>query len=128
METINAIGRRKKSRARVYLRKGKGNLTVNGKDHKEYFPTSSLQQVIHQPLKRTENEGNFDIKCRVDGGGISGQAEALRMAVSRALSEHNSENRDTLKPEGFLTRDPRMVERKKTGRRKARKKSQFSKR
>lgn len=128
MDVINTIGRRKKSIARIYLSKGKGNVTVNGKDYKEYFPTVSLQYRITQPFNLTENEGKFDVKANISGGGITGQAEALRLAMSRALVEIDAENKPALKKEGLMTRDPRMVERKKPGQKKARKKFQFSKR
>ena len=128
MDVINTIGRRKKSIARVYLSKGKGNVSVNGKDYKEYFPTVSLQYRITQPFNLTENEGKFDVKANITGGGITGQAEALRLAMSRALVELDAENKPALKKEGLMTRDPRMVERKKPGQKKARKKFQFSKR
>jgi small subunit ribosomal protein S9 len=128
MEVIHTIGRRKKSVARLYISQGKGNITVNKKTFTDFFPTPTLQYKITQPLKLTENEGNFDIKLTVKGGGFNGQAEAVRLAISRALCKINQENRTILKPEGLLTRDPRMVERKKFGQKKARKKHQFSKR
>ncbi|MFT6035163.1 MAG: small subunit ribosomal protein S9 [Marivirga sp.] len=128
MEVINTIGRRKTSVARLYLQAGKGNIVVNTKELKEYFPTEVLQTIVKQPLVTSGTEGTFDIKINVDGGGVSGQAEAVRLAISRALCVLDPENRPALKKEGFLTRDPRMVERKKYGRRKARKKFQFSKR
>lgn len=128
MEVIHKIGRRKKSVARVYVAKGKGNITVNKKDMETYFPTPTLQYKVNQPLALTENEGNFDITVNVYGGGTTGQAEAVRLALSRAMCELDAENRSILKPEGLLTRDPRMVERKKFGQKKARKKFQFSKR
>ncbi|MGV6830112.1 MAG: 30S ribosomal protein S9 [bacterium] len=128
MEVIHKIGRRKKSVARVYVAKGKGNITVNKKDMATYFPTPTLQYKVNQPLAMTENEGNFDITVNVYGGGTTGQAEAVRLALSRAMCELDAENRSILKPEGLLTRDPRMVERKKFGQKKARKKFQFSKR
>ena len=128
MEAIHTIGRRKKSVARLYISQGKGNITVNKKTFTDFFPTPTLQYKITQPLKLTENEGNFDIKLTVKGGGFNGQAEAVRLAISRALCKINQENRTILKPEGLLTRDPRMVERKKFGQKKARKKHQFSKR
>jgi small subunit ribosomal protein S9 len=128
MEVINTIGRRKTSVARLYLQSGKGNIVVNTKELKEYFPTEVLQTIVKQPLVTSGTEGTFDIKINVDGGGVSGQAEAVRLAISRALCEIDPEHRPALKKEGFLTRDPRMVERKKYGRRKARKKFQFSKR
>ena len=128
MEVVNAIGRRKTSVARIYLSSGKGNITVNQRDLNEYFPSEILQIIIKQPLTILNEEGNFDIKVNVDGGGSKGQAEAIRLAIARALCEVNVENRPPLKKEGFLTRDPRMVERKKYGRRKARRRFQFSKR
>ncbi|WP_121666831.1 30S ribosomal protein S9 [Mesonia aquimarina] len=128
METIHKIGRRKTAVARVYLSEGKGNITVNKKDLKDYFTTGTLQYKVNQALMLTGNEGNFDISVNVLGGGITGQAEAVRLAISRAMCELDEENRTTLKPEGLLTRDPRMVERKKFGQKKARKKFQFSKR
>ena len=128
MEVIHTIGRRKTSVARLYVSEGKGNITVNKKDYKTYFPTAMLQYKVEQPMQLTGTEGAFDLKITVKGGGITGQAEAVRLAISRALCQHNEEHRLTLKPEGLLTRDPRMVERKKFGQKKARKKFQFSKR
>jgi small subunit ribosomal protein S9 len=128
MEVIHKIGRRKTAVARVYLAKGKGKITVNKKDMAVYFPTATLQYKVNQPLTMTNNDGNFDITVNVIGGGITGQAEAIRLALSRAMCEIDAENRLILKPEGLLTRDPRMVERKKFGQKKARKKFQFSKR
>ena len=128
MEVIHKIGRRKTAVARVYLSDGKGKITVNNKDFKSYFTTATLQYKVNQPLALTDNEGNFDIKINVFGGGVTGQAEAVRLALSRAMCELNEENRTILKPEGLMTRDPRMVERKKFGQKKARKKFQFSKR
>ena len=128
MEVIHKIGRRKTAVARVYVAKGKGNITVNKKDMATYFPTATLQYKVNQPLVMTNNDGNFDITVNVYGGGITGQAEAIRLALSRAMCEVDAENRSILKPEGLLTRDPRMVERKKFGQKKARKKFQFSKR
>ncbi|PKG50003.1 MULTISPECIES: 30S ribosomal protein S9 [Olleya] len=128
MEVIHKIGRRKTAVARVYLSEGKGNITINKKDIKDYFDTATLQYKVNQPLALTENEGVFDIKVNVFGGGITGQAEAIRLAISRAMCEIDPENRLVLKPEGLMTRDPRMVERKKFGQKKARKKFQFSKR
>ena len=128
MEVIHKIGRRKTAVARVFVSKGKGNISVNDKDFKSYFSTATLQYKVNQPLAMTDNEGNFDIKINVHGGGVTGQAEAVRLAISRAMCELNEENRSILKPEGLLTRDPRMVERKKFGQKKARKKFQFSKR
>ena len=128
MEIIHKIGRRKTSVARIYLSKGKDKVTVNGKDFKDYFPTTSLQYKIIQPFKLTDNLGKFDLSVNVYGGGITGLVEAIRLAISRALSEMSDENKSALKKEGLLTRDPRMVERKKFGQKKARKKFQFSKR
>jgi len=128
MDVINTIGRRKTSVARLFIQAGKGVITVNTKELKEYFPTEVLQTIVKQPLVTSGTEGNFDMKINVDGGGVAGQAEAVRLAISRALCEIDPEHRPALKKEGFLTRDPRMVERKKYGRRKARKKFQFSKR
>ena len=128
MEVIHKIGRRKTAVARVYVAKGKGNITVNKKDMTDYFTTAPLQYKVNQPLVMTNNDGNFDITVNVYGGGITGQAEAIRLALSRAMCEVDAENRAILKPEGLLTRDPRMVERKKFGQKKARKKFQFSKR
>lgn len=128
MEVLNTLGRRKKSIARVYLSKGKGNVIVNGKDFKNYFPTVALQYRVNQPFVLTGNENKYDVKANITGGGITGQAEALRLALSRAFVEINADNKAVLKPEGLLTRDPRMVERKKPGQKKARKKFQFSKR
>ena len=128
MEVIHKIGRRKTSVARIYLSKGKDKMIINGKDYKNYFPTTSLQYKIIQPFKLTDNLGKFDLSVNVYGGGITGQVEAIRLAISRALCEISDENRPVLKKEGLLTRDPRMVERKKFGQKKARKKFQFSKR
>ena len=128
MEVIHKIGRRKTAVARVYVSKGKGNITVNKKDVNTYFPTATLQYKVNQPLVLTENEKKFDVKVNVYGGGATGQAEAVRLALSRVMCELNEDNRTILKPEGLLTRDPRMVERKKFGQKKARKKFQFSKR
>ena len=128
MEVIHKIGRRKTAVARVYLAPGSGSITINKRDVKDYFTTGTLQYKVHQPLVMTENDKNFDVKVNVYGGGITGQAEAVRLALSRAMCELDAENRLILKPEGLLTRDPRMVERKKFGQKKARKKFQFSKR
>lgn len=128
MATIHTIGRRKTAVARVYVSQGNGNITVNRRAFDNYFPTSTLQYKVQQPLTLTENVDNYDIKINVYGGGINGQAEAVRMAIARAMCEIDAENRSVLKPEGLLTRDPRMVERKKFGQKKARKKFQFSKR
>lgn len=128
MEVINKIGRRKAAIARIYLSEGKGNYTVNGRDYKEFFPTAVLQSKIHQPFQLTETEGQYDFNVNVNGGGINGQVEAVRLAIARALVEVDPERKPALKAEGLMTRDPRMVERKKPGQKKARKKFQFSKR
>lgn len=128
MEVINTLGRRKTSVARVYMNSGKGNITVNGKDAKEYFPTSLLQDTIRRPFAVLELDGKYDVKVNVSGGGITGQAEAVSLAISRALVKENEEVKPALKKFGLMTRDPRMVERKKFGQKKARKKFQFSKR
>lgn len=128
MNIINTIGRRKTAVARIYMKPGNGSITVNNRELAVYFPTEVLQIIVNQAFSISENAGKFDVKVNVRGGGISGQAEAVRMAISRALVEADGENRPVLKKEGFLTRDSRMVERKKYGRRKARKRFQFSKR
>ncbi|MFN6378723.1 MAG: 30S ribosomal protein S9 [Flavobacteriales bacterium] len=127
-EVTNTSGRRKTAVARVYLSEGTGNFTINGKDYKTYFPTMVLQYRVNQPFALTGNEGKYDFKANLDGGGITGQAEALRLAISKALIELNPEWKTLLKAEGLTTRDPRMVERKKFGQKKARKRFQFSKR
>ncbi|MEY2701949.1 30S ribosomal protein S9 [Flavobacterium sp. 20NA77.7] len=128
MGVIHKIGRRKCAVARVYVTEGSGNITVNKREFATYFPTATLQYKVMQPLTMTNNESNFDVKINVYGGGATGQAEAVRMAIARAMCEVEAENRSILKPEGLLTRDPRMVERKKFGQKKARKRFQFSKR
>lgn len=128
MEVINTIGRRKASVARVYLSKGKGKITVNDKDSKDYFPIPTQQYKLQQPFALTETEGEFDVTVNVDGGGTTGQVEAIRLGISRALVELDADNKPKLKEHGLMTRDPRMVERKKPGQKKARKKFQFSKR
>ena len=128
MEVINTIGRRKTAIARIYLKEGKGDITVNKKNYKEYFQTDTLQYLVNQPLELTESINKFDIKVNLQGGGVSGQAEALSLAIARALCKVNPDNRPALKAKGLLRRDPRMVERKKPGQPKARKKFQFSKR
>ena len=128
MEVINTTGRRKTAIARVYLKEGKGDITINNKDFKEYFPIATLQYVVKQPFEITETAGKYDVKVNLDGGGIKGQAEALRLAISKALVELDAAHRPPLKAKGLLRRDPRMVERKKYGQKKARKKFQFSKR
>ena len=128
MEVINTIGRRKSSIARIYLSEGKGNVTVNSRDYKDYFPTGVLQYKVNQPFQLTDTVGKFDVKVNVKGGGVNGQVEAVRLAIARALVEVDEENKPKLKAESLMTRDPRMVERKKPGQPKARKKFQFSKR
>ena len=128
MEVINTIGRRKTAVARIYMTPGTGKIVVNNRDYKEYFPTGPLQFIVNQALQTVNAEGKWDIKANLDGGGFTGQAQALRMAIARALCEINAEDRTALKKEGFLMRDPRMVERKKPGQPKARKRFQFSKR
>jgi len=128
MDTTHAIGRRKTSVARVYLKKGKGSITINNKDYTDFFPSSTQQYKAVQALALTDNIKSFDIKASVFGGGLTGQVEAFRLAVSRALCIINEDNRVVLKPKGLLTRDSRMVERKKPGLKKARKQTQFSKR
>lgn len=128
MESINAIGRRKASIARVYLSEGKGQIMVNDRDFKDYFPGEHLHYIVEQPLNLLNVRNNYDIKVVLNGGGSKGQAEALRLAISRAMVEIDPANKSSLKAEGFLTRDPRQVERKKPGQPKARKRFQFSKR
>ncbi|KAA3436314.1 MULTISPECIES: 30S ribosomal protein S9 [Rufibacter] len=128
MEVLNTSGRRKTSVARIYMTSGQGNITINDRDIKEYFPSEVLQTIVQQPLSLIDAVGKYDIKANIKGGGVAGQAEALRLAITKALVEENAETRPALKKEGFLTRDPRMVERKKFGRRKARRSFQFSKR
>jgi small subunit ribosomal protein S9 len=128
MEPINAIGRRKAAVARVYLSDGKGKITVNDRDYKEYFGAGTLQYVVTQPLNLLKVADKYDIKANLDGGGPKGQAEALRLGITRALIKIDSECKATLKASGFITRDPREVERKKPGQPKARKRFQFSKR
>ncbi|GAB1454435.1 30S ribosomal protein S9 [Draconibacterium sp.] len=128
MEIVNTLGRRKTAVARIYLNEGKGNITVNKREFKEYFPSLTLQYIVMQPLNLVGVPENYDIKVNLGGGGPKGQAEALRLAVTRALMEINPEWRTQLKAAGFVTRDPREVERKKPGQPKARKRFQFSKR
>jgi len=125
---INALGRRKTAVARIFVKEGKGLILVNNKDYKTYFPTEQLQYIVEQPLKVMEKVNQFDIKVNLNGGGCKGQAEALRLAISRFLVKLDADSRPALKAEGFLTRDPREVERKKPGQPKARKRFQFSKR
>ena len=128
MEVVNAIGRRKAAIARVYVSSGKGNIIVNDKDYKEYFPNLVLQYIVMQPLQMLEVGQKYDIKVNLDGGGVKGQAEALRLGITRALIKIDETCKPKLKEAGFTTRDPREVERKKPGRPKARKRFQFSKR
>ena len=128
MEVINTIGRRKAAIARIYMSDGKGQIIVNGRDFKDYFPDKQLHYVVEQPLNLLEVKGNYDIKVNLNGGGMTGQAEALRLAIARALIKVNPEYKSALRAEGFVTRDPRVVERKKPGQPKARKRFQFSKR
>ena len=128
MEVINTIGRRKAAIARVYVSEGKGQIIVNGRDFKDYFPDKQLHYVVEQPLHLLDLRDNYDIKVNLDGGGMTGQAEALRLGITRALIKINPDYKPALRAEGFVTRDPRVVERKKPGQPKARKKFQFSKR
>ena len=128
METIHTIGRRKSSVARIYISPGKGNIVVNGKDFKDYFSLETLQYKLCQPLQILDLEKKYDIKVNVNGGGINGQAEAINLAIARSLCEIDAEYRPILKSKGLLTRDPRIVERKKPGQKKARKKFQWVKR
>jgi small subunit ribosomal protein S9 len=128
MEIINATGRRKTSVARVYVTPGKGDIQVNARDLKEYFLSEIHQTLVKQPLVALKAETQYDVTVNVEGGGIKGQAEAVRLGIARALVQFNAENKPVLRKEGFVTRDSRMVERKKPGRRKARRKFQFSKR
>ena len=128
MEVINAIGRRKEAIARIYLSEGKGQITVNKRELATYFPTPTLQYIVKQPLNTLSVAGEYDIKVTLTGGGLKGQAEAARLAIARALVKINEESKPALRAEGFLTRDSRVVERKKPGQPKARKQFQFSKR
>jgi len=128
MESINTIGRRKAAVARVYLSDGKGNITINGRDYKEYFGAKTLQYVVTQPLLLLNVADKYDVVVNLEGGGVKGQAEALRLGITRALVKIDEENKKPLKASGFITRDPREVKRKKPGRPKARKRFQFSKR
>ena len=128
MEIILTIGRRKASVARIYVSEGKGNITVNGRDFKEYFPVDTMQYKLNQPFHIANLVGKFDVKVNVNSGGTTGQSEAIRLAISRALCKIDPENRASLKPEGMLTRDSRIIERKKPGQKKARKKFQWVKR
>ncbi len=128
MEITNTIGRRKTSIARVYVMPGKGTILINDRELKSYFTSEILQITVKQALALVKVDGSYDVKVSVEGGGIKGQAEAIRLGIARALVKINNENRAPLRKEGLLTRDSRMVERKKPGRRKARRKFQFSKR
>ena len=128
MEVVNAIGRRKAAVARVFVNEGTGKITINKRDLEVYFPSSMLQYVVNQPLNVVNALGKYDIKVNLQGGGFNGQAEALRLAIARALVKINAEDKPALKSEGLLTRDARVVERKKPGQPKARKRFQFSKR
>jgi len=128
MSTTNTSGRRKTAVARIYLTEGNGNITVNGKDYKEYFPTLPLQYVVTQSLEVSGAAGKFDVNVNVAGGGVNGQAGAVRLAIAKAIVELDPETKSSLSAKGLMTRDNRMVERKKPGRKKARKKFQFSKR
>jgi len=128
MDIINTVGRRKTSVARLYMRPGKGSFVINGKELDKYFASELLRLIVEQPLKLVDASSTFDYKVNIYGGGLKGQAEAIRLAVSRALVKNDEETRVVLKKEGFLTRDPRMVERKKYGRRKARRAFQWVKR
>ena len=128
MDIINTVGRRKTSVARLYMRPGKGSFVINGKELDKYFASELLRLIVEQPLKLVDASSTFDYKVNIYGGGLKGQAEAIRLAVARALVKNDEETRVVLKKEGFLTRDPRMVERKKYGRRKARRAFQWVKR
>ena len=128
MDIINTVGRRKTSVARLYMRPGKGSFVINGKELDKYFASELLRLIVEQPLKLVDASSTFDYKVNIYGGGLKGQAEAIRLAVARALVKNDEETRVILKKEGFLTRDPRMVERKKYGRRKARRAFQWVKR
>ena len=128
MEVINALGRRKSAIARIYVKEGKGQITINDRDLDKYFAEERLRFIVKQPLTLLSKEGDFDIKINLAGGGIKGQAEAVRLAIARALVKMDEENKSPLKKQGFLTRDQREVERKKPGQKKARKRFQFSKR
>jgi small subunit ribosomal protein S9 len=128
MSVTNTSGRRKTAVARIYLKEGNGTITVNGKDYKEYFPTLPLQYIVNQAFIVSAVEGQFDVNVNVAGGGVKGQAEAVRLAIAKAIVELDAERKPALRAKGLMTRDNRMVERKKPGRAKARKKFQFSKR
>ena len=126
--SITRVGRRKTAVARIYMQEGNGTITVNSKDHKVYFPTLPLQYIVNQSFEVSELIGQYDVKVNVAGGGIKGQAEAVRLAIAKAIVELDAEKKPALRAKGLMTRDMRMVERKKPGRKKARKKFQFSKR
>ena len=128
MEVVNAIGRRKAAIARVYLKEGKGQITINDRELSNYFPAATLQYIVKQPLSTLSCVEKYDIKVNLNGGGIKGQAEALRLAIARALVKINADDKKALRAEGFMTRDSRAVERKKPGQPKARRRFQFSKR
>ncbi|HKG06233.1 MAG TPA: 30S ribosomal protein S9 [Pedobacter sp.] len=128
MSVTNTSGRRKTAVARIYLKEGNGTITVNGKDHKVYFPTLPLQYIVNQSFEVSELTGQYDVNVNVAGGGVKGQAEAVRLAIAKAIVELDAEKKPALRAKGLMTRDMRMVERKKPGRKKARKKFQFSKR
>ncbi len=128
MEVVNAIGRRKAAVARVYVSEGKGQITINKRELSNYFPDPTLQYIVNQPLSTLGVTENYDIKINIYGGGTKGQAEAIRLGIARALVKIDAENKPALKAQGFMTRDARVVERKKPGQPKARKKFQFSKR
>ncbi len=128
MEIIKTIGRRKTSIARVYMQPGKGQIKINDRDLNDYFKSEILQTTVKQALSITKTDGNYDVTINVEGGGVKGQAEAIRLGIARAMVKVSDENRSPLRKEGLLTRDSRMVERKKPGRRKARRRFQFSKR
>jgi len=128
MEVVNAVGRRKASVARVFLKKGKGNITINKKDYKEYVSVDHIRLAVEEPFKVLDVTGSYDVTVNVRGGGVKGQAEAIRLGIARAFVKLDEENKPALKAEGLMTRDARVVERKKYGRRKARKIAQFSKR
>jgi small subunit ribosomal protein S9 len=128
MEMVNALGRRKSAVARIFVTEGTGKITINKKDLQDYFPSGILQYVVKQPLMKLDVLEKYDIKVNLDGGGYTGQSQALRLAIARALVKINPEDKKTLRSEGFMTRDPRAVERKKPGRPKARRRFQFSKR
>ena len=128
MEVVSSIGRRKAAIARIYVSEGKGEILVNKRDFKEYFPVEQFQYIIQQPLTLVDSLTKFDIKVNVKGGGVKGQAEALRLAIARSLVKIDPENKEKIKANKLLTRDSRVVERKKPGRPKARKRFQFSKR